>query len=146
MIEPTRTKYYDTGLQLKAIRERLKLTLDGMSKETRISRSYISDFERGLKLPTAKYLKYLHDKHNISLHYIFCSDGRMFRPEEDEDVAPDFGKFREEVDELLRYISRVPHALYAVLGFFTEYKIKNKQLIAELFPGDELESSKVSKA
>lgn len=144
MKAPKYTKHNDIGLQLKAVRERLKMTLDAMSKETRISRSYISDFERGLKLPTAKYLKYLHDKHNVSLNYIFCSDGDMFRPDDDI-LLPDFGKFREEIKELLAYLARIPHALYTVLGFFTEYKIKNKELISNYFSDDEPESSKEKK-
>lgn len=68
-------RYRDMGLQIKAIRERLNMTLDAISKETGISRSYISDFERGFKLPTGKFLKHLHDRHNINLNYVFCSDG-----------------------------------------------------------------------
>lgn len=122
-------KYSEIGNRLKSIRERLNWTLTSMSKTTGISPSYLSDFERGFKLPTSKYLRYLHDTHNISLNYIFGSDGRMLRPEPEEGVKPDFGKYAEEVDELLYYISRVPHALYAILGFFVEYKINNKWVI-----------------
>lgn len=122
-------RYSDIGLQLKNIRERLNWTLDTMSQATGISRSYISDFERGFKLPTAKYLKYLHDTHHFSLNFIFGSDGRMFNPLEDKNFKPDFGKFSEDIDELLVFLSRVPHALYAVLGFFAEYKINNKHLV-----------------
>jgi transcriptional regulator with XRE-family HTH domain len=130
-------RYRDMGLQIKAIRERLNMTLDAMSKETGISRSYISDFERGFKLPTGKFLKHLHDRHNISLNYVFCSEGRMFRPSKEEQRNLDFGKYQEEVEELLRYLSRVPPALYAVLSFFTEYKVKNKGFIKEHYGGVE---------
>jgi hypothetical protein len=55
----------------------------------------------------------------------------MFRPSKEEQMEMNFGKYQEEVEELLRYLSRVPPALYSVLGFFTEYKIKNKGFIKE---------------
>lgn len=124
-------KYGEIGIQLKRIRERLNWTLNTLSKATGISPSYLSDFERGFKLPTAKYLRYLHNTHNISLNYVFGSDGRMFRPTEAEDVKPDFGKFAEEIDELLYYLSRIPHAMFTVLGFFAQYKVSNKDMIKE---------------
>lgn len=120
--------YKDTGLKLKSIREELHFTMDEISKELVMSRSYISDFERGYRLPTSKYLKFLHDKHNVNVNYVFGSEGRKFRPTPDE-KSPDFGMFQEEVDKLLRFMSEIPHALYAVLGFFTEYKLMNKELI-----------------
>ncbi len=124
-------KYTDIGLQLRNIRERLNWTLDAMSKATGISRSYISEFERGFKRPTTKYLQYLHDNHNVSLHYILGSDGRMFRPKEEDGVKPDFGRYAEDIDELLYHMARIPHAMYAVLGFFAEYKLEHRQLIKE---------------
>jgi transcriptional regulator with XRE-family HTH domain len=124
-------KYVDIGMQMKAIRERLNWTLETMSKATGISRSYISEFERGFKLPTAKYMRYLHDTHNVSLNFVFGSDGRMFRPTEEEGVTPDFGRYAEDIDELLYYLSRVPHALYSVLGFFAQYKIEHRELVKE---------------
>lgn len=124
-------RHKDIGLQVRAIRDHLDMTLGDVSERTGISRSYISDFERGFKLPTAKYLKYLHDHHHINMNYIFGSDMRMLRPTEEEKKKLDFGKFQEEVDELLLYLYKIPHALYAVLGYFTEYKLKNKMLIDE---------------
>ncbi len=124
-------KYVDMGVQLRNIRERLNWTLDVMSKATGISRSYISDFEKGYKLPTMKYLRYLHDNHNVSIHYIMGSDGRMFRPEEEDGVKPDFGRYGEDIDDLLYHMSRIPHAMYAVLGFFAQYKLEHKQFINE---------------
>jgi transcriptional regulator with XRE-family HTH domain len=112
---------------LKAIRDDLRMTLDAVSKETGMSRSYISDFERGFRLPTSKYMRYLHDRHLVNLNYIFGSEGRKFRTEARK--APDFGKMQEDVDELLALMGEVPHALYAVLGFFNEYKLMNKEVI-----------------
>ncbi|MCP4156825.1 MAG: helix-turn-helix transcriptional regulator [bacterium] len=123
--------YRDTGLRAKAVRERLKMTLDTMSKTSGVSRSYLSDFERGYKVPTSKYLIYLHNHHNVDVNYILGSEERMFRPEPDKDVKPEFGKFSEEVDEMIRFMASLPHALYAVLGYFTQYKTENRKLIKE---------------
>jgi transcriptional regulator with XRE-family HTH domain len=146
MAKVKETPYQDVGMQLKAIRERLGMTLDVVNRETRISRSYISDFERGIKLPTAKYLKYLNDRHNINMNFVFCTDGRMFRPTAEEKISTNFGKFQDEIEEILYFTSRMPHVLYALLGFFMEYKIKNKKLIDEFFEGKEKFGEDKSKA
>jgi transcriptional regulator with XRE-family HTH domain len=123
-------KYRDMGGRLKTIRKELELTLDEIGRDVVMSRSYLSDFERGFRLPTVKYLKYLHDRHNVNLNYVFGSDSRKYRPVQEEST-PDFGRFREEVDDLLRFMAEIPHALYSVLGFFTEYKLMNKKLIEQ---------------
>ena len=78
------SKFKDIGLQLRAVRERLHMTLDDIKEQTGISRSYVSDFERGVRLPTSKYLRYLHDHQNINLNFVFCSEGRMLRMSEEE--------------------------------------------------------------
>jgi transcriptional regulator with XRE-family HTH domain len=127
MVNRTERNYRDTGLRLKAIREELRMTLDGVSKETGLSRSYISDFERGFRLPTSKYLRYLHDYHKVNLNFIFGGEDRKFRAEISK--PPNFGRLQEDVDELLEHMAEIPHALFAVLGFFTEYKVMNKEII-----------------
>lgn len=136
-------KYVDIGLQLRNIRERLNWTLDTISKATGISRSYISDFERGFKLPTMKYLKYLHDNHDVSLHYILGSDGRMFRPKEEDGVKPDFGRYAEDVDELLYYMARVPHFMYNILAHFAHYKVENKQFLKDFFRDEDDDNEEI---
>jgi transcriptional regulator with XRE-family HTH domain len=127
-------KYENYGHQCRAIRQRLRLTLEDLHKEIGISASYISDFERGLKLPTAKYLRHLHDKHGVNLNFIFCGEGRMFRLSERESEIKDFGKFQEEVDEMLEYMSRVPHSLYQMLVHFSEYKVENEAFLSKFMP------------
>lgn len=116
--------YKDIGLQLRSVRERLKLTLDDVHKETGISRSYVSNFERGLKLPTVKYLKHLHDVHSVSLDFIFCSNGRMFRLGAGEPGELDFGKNQEDVDDMMKLMAKVPHARHSMLVAFAEYKME----------------------
>lgn len=128
MVNRDAANFKDIGLNLKAIREELKLTMDAIGRDITISRSYLSDFERGYRRPTSKYLHYLHDQHNVNLNYVFSGEGRMFRPTPDE-ASPNFGRFQEDVDELLCVMYEVPPALYAVMGFIAEYKMRNKDLI-----------------
>lgn len=128
MVNRDAVNFKEIGLNLKAVREELKLTMDAICKEIVISRSYLSDFERGYRRPTSKYLHYLHDRHNVNLNYIFSGEGRKFRPRPDE-AQPNFGRFQEDVDDLLHLMDEVPPALYAVMGFISEYKMVNKSLI-----------------
>jgi transcriptional regulator with XRE-family HTH domain len=128
------TKYREIGSKLRAIREHLDKTLDVMSHEVVMSRSYISEFERGLKLPTAKYLKFLHDKYRINLNFIFCSDEEMLRPREEEKEVPlDFGIQQEYVEEMMKAMADMPHALFFMLGHFQKYKMENKQLLEQFY-------------
>jgi transcriptional regulator with XRE-family HTH domain len=128
--------YNDIGKRLKEIREALNHTLDRMSVDSGISRSYLAEFERGAKLPNSKYLIYLFKRHNVNLHYILGGKGERFNPPDKERMLYyNFGKFEEEIKELLYYITNVPHALYAVLGFFAEYKVDNAGYL-EKFTGE----------
>lgn len=127
MVYRSEALFKDVGMRLRVVRQELSLTMEVASKETGISRSYLSDFERGFRLPTSKYLQYLHNRHKVNLNYIFGGEGRMFRAEKVD--VPDFGIFQDEVDKLLRFIGDVPAALHAVLGFAIEYKLKNKDWI-----------------
>lgn len=127
MVNRTEALFIDSGFRLRNIRQELRLPMDVISKETGISRSYLSDFERGYRMPTSKYLMYLHDRHKVNLNYIFGGEGRMFRAEASD--VPDFGMLQGEVDNLLRFMGEYPTSLFAVLAFAAEYKLKNKELI-----------------
>ncbi len=124
------------GIKLREIRDKLRLKADDVNRELGISRSYVSEFERGIKLPTIKYVKYLHDKYNVNINYIFCSDSEMFRPDEDRGERWDFGKMGDAVEEMLDYMSSNPQLLFAMLLKFTEYKMENKKFLEESFTMD----------
>ncbi len=118
------------GKRLKAVREALTHTLDSMCEAADISRSYLSEFERGQKIPNSKYLKYLFDAHNVNIHFILSGEGPMFNiSREEQKRLYNFGKYEEEIKDLLYHITNVPHALYAVLGFFTEYKVDSEKFL-----------------
>jgi transcriptional regulator with XRE-family HTH domain len=135
-------KYKEIGLPLRAIRERLKLTLDSLRKEVGISAGYISDFERGIKLPTPKYLRHLHDKYKVSLDYVFGSSSRMFQPGQEERERLEFGKYQEEVDDMLEHMSKIPHALFSMLVHFSHYKVENEEFIDKCLSRKETDKEK----
>lgn len=118
------------GGRLREIRELLGHTLKVMQKMTGASLSYISDFERGNKFPSSKYLKELAIRFKVSIDYIFTGRGEMFIPEEeDKKQEMDFGRYGEDIDELLFYMKHVPNALFAVLHFFSDYKVEHEDFL-----------------
>ena len=126
-------QYLEIGIHTRAIREALGKTIQGMSEATGISRGYISDFERGVKLPTARYIKHLYEKCNIDANFIFSGEGFIFRPG-GKSLPFDFGSHQEDVEELVWFMYKVPHALLYQLQAHLEYKLKYKQLLSEHFP------------
>jgi transcriptional regulator with XRE-family HTH domain len=89
-------KLTDIGIRLRCLRDTLNITLEKMKELTGISRSYISDFERGRKLPSARYLFYLIDDFGADINYILTGRGEMFlRSKEGAENRYDFGKYEE---------------------------------------------------
>lgn len=126
--------YRDIGIHTKAVREALGKTIQGMSDATGISRGYISDFERGVKLPTARYIKYLYEKCDINVNYIFSGEGLIFRPVRGKALPLDFGSYQGDVEELVWLMYKVPHTLLYQLHSHMDYKLKYKQMLSEHFP------------
>ena len=116
--------FEDIGERAKNVRREIKLTMDEASKEAGISRSYISDFERGYRLPTSKYLRYLHDRHEVNLNYIFFGEANMFRPGK-KNTLPYFTNIQGAIDKLLCFMYGNPHACYSILAYAEKYKINN---------------------
>lgn len=118
------------GQRLKSVRKALGWTLEKMHNETGFSLGYISEFELGKTIPASKYLIYLSLAHNVSIDFVLTGRGRMFI--EAVDIlksAYDFGKHKDEIDELLGLMALIPNALYSVLAYFTEYKESKEALI-----------------
>jgi len=116
--------------RIKAVREALECTLKTMQEKTGISTSYISDFERGKKFPSSKYLKELVNIFGVSSDYLFTGKGEMFLKERTPwKEMFDFGKFNDDVHEMLLYMKKVPNTMFAVLEFFTDYKVKKEEFL-----------------
>lgn len=126
------TNFTEIGMRLKKIRRELGYTLDKMSDEANIARSYISQFERGLKYPNKTYLKYLFEVHNADLNYLLGGEGTPYRLSESmRKLYSDFGKFSDEVKEMLHYMITIPHTMYHILSCFSEYKVTYDNFIKE---------------
>lgn len=120
------------GQRLRKVRDLLGLTLELMRLETGISKSYISDFERGKKTPSSKYLFHLSHKFNVSLDYVFKGKGDPIVSADSGMISQyRFGRYEPEVVDLLDHINSIPSVLFAVMEFFTEYKENKSEFISD---------------
>jgi len=114
----------EIGKRLKIVRVNLGLSIEKISKITGFSKSLISEAENGRKKPSSVYLFGLLDQYKVNVNYILTGKGPMFLDRSDS--------MDQEVRELFYMLENVNLVKYAVLGFFIEYKIRNKDVINEL--------------
>ncbi len=120
----------EIGKRLRTAREHMGFTLDKAGEATGVSPGYISDFERGKKMPSSRYLLQLAVKYHVRLDFIFTGEGNLLHPENREIISPEsFGRYSEEVYDLLRHMLKVPAVFYAVLHFFSIYKVEKEAFI-----------------
>ncbi len=125
---------YEIGRRLKLVRVSLGLSIDKISKKTGFSKSLISEAENGRKKPSSIYLFGLLDQFKVNVNYVLTGNGQMFL---DRSSSMD-----EEIRELFHMLENVSLVKYAVLGFFIEYKIRNKDIINELLTENAPDDSK----
>ncbi len=132
----------DIGQRMRKIRKSLGLTQEQMVSHFDIGRANYSRIEKGEVHPGATILNTLRTKFNVSLDWLISNNGNMFLNDQNETVDKikyDFGQSTEEVEELLDYMYKVPMVRHAILGFFLEYKLKNRKIITDVF--EEFDSS-----
>ncbi len=116
----------ETGKKLKAIRKELGLTLNQLSQAVGISAAYVSDFERGRKLPRGNYLRYLAQTHNVNLNYIYSDEKEMFRSR----AKPiDFGKFQEEAYKVVKLMADVRPLFWSIQMHVEKYVHDNRIVV-----------------
>lgn len=115
--------FEDIGERLKEIRKELCLKMKTASEETGISRSYIADFEKGYRMPTSKYMIYLHNKHKVNLNHIFSGEKPMFR-KSTAICPPDFGGNQGDINDLLCLMHKYPLIRYLILAHGERLRIK----------------------
>jgi transcriptional regulator with XRE-family HTH domain len=118
---------HEIGKRLKAVRTSLDLSIEKIAQVTGFSKSLISEAENGRKKPSSVYLFGLLDQYKVNINFILTGAGEMFL---DHRSAMD-----NEIRELFHMVENVSLVRYAVLGFFIEYKIRNKDVIKELMEG-----------
>lgn len=123
----------EIGTRLRKLRESLDLTQAEMVKHFDFGRANYSRIEKGEVFPNAFILNTLHTQFNVSVDWIVTGEGRM-HPQKGQgrNRYLDFAECERELNELFDYIEKIPMIKHAVLGFFLEYKSKNKKLIGEL--------------
>ncbi len=122
----------EIGVKLKKFRKKLGLTQAEMVANFDIGRANYSRIEKGEVFPNAEILFTLKTKFDISLDWLICSKN-LELPDSGTDVEmKSSAKTQNEFDDLYYHITALPMIKHAVLGFFLEYKAKNKKLIRQL--------------
>jgi transcriptional regulator with XRE-family HTH domain len=121
----------EIGMRMRQLRKALGYTQEQMVGYFDIGRANYSRIEKGEIFPGAAILHTLNVEFDVSLDWVIANEGQMFYPREKgkREEVMDFGPYGDEVRELLVYMDKVPMIKHAVLGFFLEYKAKNKDYI-----------------
>lgn len=121
----------EIGSRMQQIRKDFGWTQEKMAAHFKVGRANFSRIEKGDIFPNPTIMHILKSDFNISLDWLVCGDGEMLisnRPEKIEGL-PDFDVHAKEIHDLLFYMKRVPMVLHQVLGFFLNYKAKNREVI-----------------
>jgi transcriptional regulator with XRE-family HTH domain len=134
----------EIGQRMRKIRKALGYTQEQMVSYFHIGRANYSRIEKGEVHPGALILNTLRIKFNVSLDWLITNNGKMFLRDiekREPEQRIDFGPSSGEIKELLSYMEKVPMVKHAILGFFLEYKLKNRKIIQ-----DALEETEISGA
>lgn len=117
----------ETGSRLRLFRKSRKITIHELSDRIGISKSTISEVERGHTKPPVNFLLAMFNLYGLNVNWVLTGEGKMILKRE----AASTGVMDEEYNQLLYYLENAPVVKYAVLGFFREYFHKNKDIIEE---------------
>ncbi len=111
------------GERLKKVRKDLKIKVSEMAQGSGISQGHIYEFERGTYFPSTAYLWYLYENFQVSIDYIFSGWGKPFTCMQ-EKIENEFelGESDSEIKMLIYHMICDDHVMFAVLGFYEEYR------------------------
>lgn len=118
------------GKRLKEIRKKFGISLDKMGEITGLSKSGISDIEKGKKKPSSVYMHALNIKFNVNINWVLTGKGTMFAP--DIELNLDFGKDNEIIKDLIFCIEHVDAVRYDILKYFYEKREENPALLKKI--------------
>lgn len=122
----------EIGDRLKKVRKAFGFTQEKIVEFFDIGRANYSRIEKGEVWPGANILHVLRTKFNVSLDWLITDMGKMFiRDRKSYGSRVEFGEYTQEIQELLKYIEKVPMVKHAILSYFLEYKIKNQDIIQQ---------------
>jgi transcriptional regulator with XRE-family HTH domain len=123
----------EIGAKVKQIRKGVHYTQEQMVQHFDCGRANYSRIEKGEVFPNPTMMKALREDFKVSLHWLICEEGEMKEMDEGKKLLtikpPADPQEAAEIEELLFHLDNVPLVKHAVLGFFLEYKGKNRALI-----------------
>ena len=123
----------EIGMRMRKIRKTLGFTQAHMVSFFDIGRANYSRIEKGEIFPTATTLNTLLREFNVSLNWLISNEGEMFLEKREQGITNRaFGKYIDEINDLLLHLEKIPMVRHAVLGFFMEYKMNNQALLQEI--------------
>lgn len=114
MTEKFSTK--EIGGRLRTIRKDLGNTLEEMAQITGLSKSGISDMEKGLKKPSSVYMSELYIKFGVNINWVLTGKGTTHAPDIEFDL--NFGKDNELIKKLIFCIENIDIVRYDILKYF----------------------------
>lgn len=121
------------GRRIKEARKHLSILQDTIAEECNLSKTTISDFERGEKRPGFDLLYYLHTRYNISIDYILFGVGNLViskeSPNENKIDLTSFGSDLEIIKEMLEIMKQSIITKSAIIGHYRTFVIENPDLI-----------------
>jgi len=111
------------GQRLRGVRKALDLTMDQMIEKAKISKSMISDVEKGRKKPSTIYLNILIKDFNVDLNYVFTGEGNIFKDNQKVMVLD------ADIKEMVETMERDKLIKYSMLSYYLKYRTQSKALI-----------------
>ncbi len=123
------------GSRIRQVRKSIGLTQAEMVAHFECGRANYSRIEKGEVFPNPAILRILNERFKVSLHWLICEKGDMLEDQASKGPASGMdipAGDEEDVQDMLAYMEAVPMVRHAILGFFLEYKAKNREIIEPL--------------
>lgn len=121
----------DLGIRVKQIRKALHLSQTELGDRLGLSRSFISEIEKGGARCGYDFIFKLSEIFNVNLYYLVHGEGEMFgtenpRPSLD---GKEVGEAIETVNQLIWYLERSPLMSHSLLSMATKFLYENEEHI-----------------
>ncbi|MCP4148578.1 MAG: helix-turn-helix transcriptional regulator [bacterium] len=119
------------GQRIKKIRKALNLTQTEFGASLFVSKSHISDIEKGSVKCGFNVIHNLSEIHNVSLYYLVHGESEMFGRKRTQASLKNkkVGDAIESLSELFWYLERSPLMLYTLMGIATKFLYENEEHI-----------------
>jgi transcriptional regulator with XRE-family HTH domain len=121
---------HQMGNRIKAIRNALNLSQKDFAETLKIYTSFISEVEKGKRIPGGQILHDLILKHNLNIEYLFFGVGEIFSNKiKTQNRTIDIDWELETIDDVL-WLAKLSNLFKThVMGFATKFFLENEALI-----------------